>query len=1027
MKTKKLISAMLALGMVISYVPQVLAKDTQTPQTGTVIGADSIKGFKNGAYDTICFGSSNGSSIKWRVLDTSANNGNESGLFVLKENIDENKAMLENWTKESDNKWENSGMKAYLNGDFYNNAFTQTEKGGILSVTNNNDSVVSVNTAKGIYSGFKSAYLSDERVFLPSASEITNEKYGLSSVADRVAYKSGDSSKADGWWLRSGSEYDNNNYGFVNDKGKMTTDHESYEWGIRPAMNIKKNDILMASYKTKANGGREWTVKLRDTGRTVFNAASSGKYGEKLKINYVNAKYGENEYLSAAVINNGNLKKYERILNVDSEAKSNGMAELDLSKLNISEGDRLYVFSEQDKGEDKTACMSDLRGISVNAKGASYKVTLPSGEGYTIAAASGLGETVKENETYQFTVTINDGYKKRPDFAVKANGTKLNEENGLYTISSITEDQTITVEGVVEESVVEPDFYTVTLPSGDGYTAASAEGYDNTKVTPGNDYKFTVTFNEGYAKGKNFAVKANGESLEENNGVYTIQRVHANQTITVEGIIGKAESFIPEYGDNKGWTLDENIGWSNETGADGNPIGVQSDKNKQVPGYAIYNKRLLSPESKYTIDAKLSAQYSGTDQGSTLLINYLSENDYIGFDLGGSDAHPTKLSVVQNGKTVFEKSGSNASSNYLDFNVMLDPVTGNIEVTEKKTGAPIMKLQNDYLKVTKPGKVGLYLHNDSGWGYVAINSVTYAFSGKYSEDFHSYADGTTKINGLILGGNGTRVITSGSNKGLYFECTDGSSAKLNFSDIDGDYRFSCDMLVQWDNQDNYIYFYYKNANDYIRLKVLPPKESNGNKNQLKLEGKPGGKEYSGLTANVDFDIKNNTVSYDIYLSRGGYATVYANNKPIFDNVKVSDSALSSGNTAMIKTSWNPTNIYKIELETGDYNSMLVARSVEMFNNKDEKIESFKECKGSTVKLKINDPAVVGIDKSGVLIAALYDGDVLVSTVSGTINEDGSPAEVTIPVPENVENLRLKIFPWEDIKTLKPIRNPINVN
>ena len=130
---------------------------------------------------------------------------------------------------------------------------------------------------------------------------------------------------------------------------------------------------------------------------------------------------------------------------------------------------------------------------------------------------------------------------------------------------------------------------------------------------------------------------------------------------------------------------------------------------------------------------------------------------------------------------------------------------------------------------------------------------------------------------------------------------------------------------------------------------------------------------------------------------------------------------------MIETSWNPTNIYKIELETGDYKTMLEARSIEMFNNKDIKIESFKECKGSTVKLKITDPAVVGIDKSGVLIAALYDGDVLVSTVSGTINGDGSPAEVTISVPENVQNPRLKIFPWEDIKTLKPIRNPINVN
>ncbi len=156
-------------------------------------------------------------------------------------------------------------------------------------------------------------------------------------------------------------------------------------------------------------------------------------------------------------------------------------------------------------------------------------------------------------------------------------------------------------------------------------------------------------------------------------------------------------------------------------------------------------------------------------------------------------------------------------------------------------------------------------------------------------------------------------------------------------------------------------------------------------------------------------------------------TVYANNKLIFNNVQVTKNSLSSGNTAMIKTSWNPTNIYKIELETGDYNTMLEARSVEMFNNKDEKIESFKECKGSTVKLKIIDPVLIGEGKSGIIIAALYDGDVLVSTVSGTINQDGSPAEVTIPVSENVENLRLKIFPWEDIKTLKPIRNPINVN
>ena len=265
---------------------------------------------------------------------------------------------------------------------------------------------------------------------------------------------------------------------------------------------------------------------------------------------------------------------------------------------------------------------------------------------------------------------------------------------------------------------------------------------------------------------------------------------------------------------------------------------------------------LLSTQKQYTIDARLLAAWNLANQGTTLLINYVSETDYIGFELGGTVAgHPTKLSVVQNGETVFEKSGENASSSKLDFNVTLNPVTGDIEVTEKETGASIMKLQNDYLKVTKPGKVGLYLHENSGYDYVAINSVAYALSGRYSEDFHSYTDGTTKINGLILGGNGTCVKENGANKELYFKSTGGSSAKLNFSDIVGDYRFSCDMSVQYNSPNNYIYFYYKNANDYIGLKVLPPNTSNGNKNQLMLEGKPEGKEYSGSTADVDFDIK----------------------------------------------------------------------------------------------------------------------------------------------------------------------------
>jgi len=61
--------------------------------------------------------------------------------------------------------------------------------------------------------------------------------------------------------------------------------------------------------------------------------------------------------------------------------------------------------------------------------------------------------TVQEGGDYSFTVTVKEGYIKGDDFAVYANGIALTEVDGTYTISNVTENQTITVSGI-----------TVTLP-----------------------------------------------------------------------------------------------------------------------------------------------------------------------------------------------------------------------------------------------------------------------------------------------------------------------------------------------------------------------------------------------------------------------------------------------------------------------------------------------------------------------------------------------------------------------------------
>ena len=79
----------------------------------------------------------------------------------------------------------------------------------------------------------------------------------------------------------------------------------------------------------------------------------------------------------------------------------------------------------------------------------SHAVTLTAGEGYTLT-----GETTVEDGTdYTFNVALSDGFVKNGAFAVKANDTKLTaNEDGSYTVKEVSEDLTITVEGVMKSA-----------------------------------------------------------------------------------------------------------------------------------------------------------------------------------------------------------------------------------------------------------------------------------------------------------------------------------------------------------------------------------------------------------------------------------------------------------------------------------------------------------------------------------------------------------------------------------------------
>ena len=72
--------------------------------------------------------------------------------------------------------------------------------------------------------------------------------------------------------------------------------------------------------------------------------------------------------------------------------------------------------------------------------------------------------------------------------------------------------------------------HAVTLTSGEGYTLTGEATAED-----GKDYTFTVTVSEGY-DAANMVVKVNGEEVTAVDGIYTVEKVSSDLTITVEGV-----------------------------------------------------------------------------------------------------------------------------------------------------------------------------------------------------------------------------------------------------------------------------------------------------------------------------------------------------------------------------------------------------------------------------------------------------------------------------------------------------------
>lgn len=122
------------------------------------------------------------------------------------------------------------------------------------------------------------------------------------------------------------------------------------------------------------------------------------------------------------------------------EAGSNFAVKSNGNTVNVIDG--VYTINNIRENQSVT-----VEGVALKT----YTISLPSNTvGYTVAAESGYSSTVTHGGDYKFRVNIASGYEASSSFAVKANGTTLTASNGVYTISNITSNRSITVEGVTE-------------------------------------------------------------------------------------------------------------------------------------------------------------------------------------------------------------------------------------------------------------------------------------------------------------------------------------------------------------------------------------------------------------------------------------------------------------------------------------------------------------------------------------------------------------------------------------------------
>ena len=474
---KRLLSILLTLCMALSLLPAVAfaeggAKAIQSG-TGSIHGYDT-----SGGYSYIYYGTWRNSPIKWRVLDTKANTGEEDALFLLTDEclyplpgdlyacyIQFNPA-----NKPDRHLWKDSTLQNWFQNTFYsgeNSAFTSAERALIPATTQEG----SMYTLSNLHMRLQICALEAEHVFAPSIQDIFNADYGFTDPASRIAGPSNSLGPGTRYWLRS-FEISEQLPFMVGEDASLMGDWGDNPSAVRPAMNLSTagNNILFISAAEggKSAGGlteigeytgNEWKLTLRDDARSGFavttTAVSTTNYGGDIQIGYSGAKTGDNEYIAVLLKDSaGNPTYYGRSAAL---TEASGTVTIPVAAGLAAGNSTLYVYNEQYNGDKMTDLASELKSISLTVEEANtYTVTYAPG-------ANGTGTASTATKIEGLPLTLADKLFTRTGYTQTGWATVDGGEK-VYDLGAIYEENA----PITLYPVWTANQYTVTLDSNGG-------------------------------------------------------------------------------------------------------------------------------------------------------------------------------------------------------------------------------------------------------------------------------------------------------------------------------------------------------------------------------------------------------------------------------------------------------------------------------------------------------------------------------------------------------------------------------